>query len=154
LSHRLRPAALEEFGLAVALRTLVHEMTHQEEITAHCHLELNGVALPPGIDVTLYRIAQEGLTNILRHAQANEISVTLTAEDNVISLIIEDNGRGFSPYHLTAAPGQRHMGLIGMRERAAIAGGYLDVYSAPDKGTSLRVRVPLLQSALAHHEEE
>jgi signal transduction histidine kinase len=150
LSHRLRPAALEEFGLAVALRTLVHEMTHQEEITAHCHLELNGIALPPGIDVTLYRIAQEGLTNILRHAQANEISVTLTAEDNVISLIIEDNGRGFSPYHLTAAPGQRHMGLIGMRERAAIAGGYLDVYSAPDKGTSLRVRVPLLQSALAH----
>jgi signal transduction histidine kinase len=153
LSHRLRPAALEEFGLAVALRTLVQEMTYQTQITAHCHLELNGISLPPGIDVTLYRIAQEGLTNILRHAQANEISVTLTAEDNVISLIIEDNGRGFSPYHLTAAPGQRHMGLIGMRERAAIAGGYLDVYSAPDKGTSLRVRVPLLPSALAYHEE-
>jgi len=145
LSHRLRPAALEEFGLAVALRTLIKEMTHQTGITVHCHLDLNGAELPPGVDVILYRIAQEGLTNVLRHAEADEITVELTSDDSAILMIIEDNGRGFSPYHLTAEPGTRHLGLIGMRERAAIAGGYLDVYSAPDKGTTLQVRVPLLE---------
>lgn len=142
LSHRLRPPALEEFGLAVALRTLVKEMTHQTSLNAHCHLALNSSIVPPGVDVILYRIAQEGLTNVLRHAQATEVSVELIADDNAILMTIEDNGRGFSPYHLTAEPGTRHLGLIGMRERAAIAGGYLDVYSAPEQGTTLQVRVP------------
>jgi signal transduction histidine kinase len=142
LSHRLRPPALEEFGLAVALRTLVQEMTHQTDITAHCHLELDSHIVPPGIDVILYRIAQEGLTNVLRHAHASELTIELRADDNAILMTIEDNGRGFSPYHLTAEPGTRHLGLIGMRERAAIAGGYFDVYSAPKQGTTLQVRVP------------
>jgi signal transduction histidine kinase len=145
LSHRLRPAALEEFGLAVALRTLVKEMTYQTGITAHCYLDLNGVVLPSGVDVILYRIAQEGLTNILRHAHANEITVRLTSDENAILMTIEDNGRGFSPQHLTPEPGTRHLGLIDMRERAAIAGGYMDVYSAPNQGTMLLVRVPILE---------
>ncbi|MBK8986559.1 MAG: HAMP domain-containing protein [Chloroflexi bacterium] len=145
LSHRLRPAALEEFGLAVALRTLVKEMTSQTGITAHCYLDLNGVVLPSGVDVILYRIAQEGLTNILRHARANEITVRLTSDENAVLMTIEDNGRGFSPHRLTADPGARHLGLIDMRERAAIAGGYLDVYSAPNQGTTIQVRVPLLE---------
>lgn len=143
LSHRLRPAALEEFGLDVALRTLVEEMTHQTNITAHCHMKLNSAEVPPGVDAILYRIAQEGLTNILRHAQANEINVSLTSDDAAILMSIEDNGCGFSPYHLTAEPGVRHLGLIDMRERASIAGGYLDVYSAPGQGTTLNVRIPL-----------
>ncbi len=142
LSHRLRPPALEEFGLAVALRTLVKEMTHQTGITAYCHLELDNHIVPPGIDVILYRIAQEGLTNVLRHAHASELTIELMADDNAILMTIEDNGRGFSPYHLTAEPGTRHLGLIGMRERAAIAGGYFDVYSAPEQGTTVQVRVP------------
>jgi signal transduction histidine kinase len=145
LSHRLRPAALEEFGLAVALRILVKEMAQQAGMTAHCDLDLRGAVLPSGVDVILYRIAQEGLTNIVRHAQASEISVSLTADESAISMMIEDNGQGFSPYHLTAEPGMRHLGLIGMRERAAIAGGYLDVYSGPDQGTTLFVRVPILR---------
>ncbi len=145
LSHRLRPAALEEFGLAVALRTLVQEMTQHTSITAYTHFDLGDVLLPPSVDVTLYRIAQEGLTNVVRHAKASEITVELTVNDSAIMMTIEDNGRGFSPYHLTAEPGTRHLGLIGMRERAAIAGGYLTVYSAPNQGTTLHVRVPILE---------
>lgn len=145
LSHRLRPAALEEFGLSVALQTLVDEMTEGTDIHTYCHLDLRGAALSPGVEVILYRIAQEGLTNVLRHAQASEIRVQLTVENNVIAMTIEDNGCGFSPYHLTAVPGARHLGLIGMRERASIAGGWLDVYSAPDQGTTLLVRVPFLE---------
>ena len=94
-------------------------------------MELDGAVVPPGVDAILYRIAQEGLTNVLRHAHADEINVSLTSDSNAIVMTIEDNGRGFSPYHLTAEPGARHLGLIDMRERAAIAGGYLDVFSAP-----------------------
>lgn len=147
LSHQLRPAALEEFGLAVALRTLVKEMTQQAGIQYHFRVDLQDAALPPGMDVILYRIAQEGLTNVVRHAQATEVSVALTANDGLAILSIEDNGRGFSPYDLTAEPGRRHIGLISMRERATIAGGDLDIYSAPDQGTSLLISVPLLEGA-------
>lgn len=142
LSHQLRPAALEELGLPVALRTLVQEMTRQTGLSHTCRLDLGEAVLLPGVDVILYRIAQEGLTNVLRHAQATEVSVELTAVADAVVLTIEDNGRGFSPYHLTAEPGMRHIGLIGMRERAAIAGGFLDVYSAPGEGTTLLAHVP------------
>lgn len=145
LSHRLRPAALEEFGLAVALQNLVDEMTEHTGIHAHCQFDLNGLELPTGVEVVLYRIAQEGLTNVLRHAGASELSVELTADPNVIVMIIEDNGRGFSPHRLTARPGERHLGLIDMQERASIAGGYLDIYSAPDQGTTVVARIPFLE---------
>ena len=142
LSHQLRPAALEELGLPVALRTLVQEMTLETGIAHSCRFELGDAALLPGVDVILYRIAQEGLTNVVRHAEATEVRVALTAVEDGLMMTIDDNGRGFSPYHLTAEPGRRHIGLIGMRERAAIAGGSLDVYSAPGEGTTLLVHVP------------
>jgi signal transduction histidine kinase len=150
LSHRLRPAALEEFGLAVALQNLVDEMTEHTGIHAHCRFDLNGLALPAGVEVVLYRIAQEGLTNVLRHAGASEISVELMADHTAVVMTIEDNGRGFSPYRLTARPGERHLGLIDMQERASIAGGYLDIYSAPDQGTTVVARIPFLEGM--HHD--
>jgi signal transduction histidine kinase len=145
LSHRLRPAALEEFGLVVALQTLVDEIAHQTGIAADCQFDLNGDALPPGVEAVLYRIAQEGLTNVLRHAEASQASVALTTDNNIVVMTIEDNGRGFSPRRLTAQPGKRHLGLISMHERASIAGGYLDIYSAPNQGTTLTVRIPIRQ---------
>ena len=97
------------------------------------------------MEVILYRIAQEGLTNVLRHAHATEVTVELISDNSVIMMSIEDNGRGFSPQRLTAEPGTRHLGLIDMPERASIAGGYLDVYSALNQGTTLVVRVPVLE---------
>ncbi|MCA9913426.1 MAG: sensor histidine kinase, partial [Anaerolineae bacterium] len=146
LSYRLRPAALEQFGLDVALETLVADMAAEAGIKAQCHLELGELALPAGIDVTLYRIAQECLTNVVRHAQATAIEVALKQEDHNVVMRIEDDGRGFSPTQLTARPGQRHLGLISMRERAAIVGGQLDVYSAPGQGTTVEVSVPIYEA--------
>lgn len=146
LSYRLRPPALEEFGLAVALQTLGEDMAAQDGLQVTCDLDVADTTFPPGLDVTLYRIAQEGLTNVLRHARAMHVTVTLRQERNSVYLKIEDDGRGFSPQEVVPVEGQRHLGLISMRERAALAGGELEVYSAPGKGTCVEVRVPLMET--------
>jgi signal transduction histidine kinase len=145
LSYRLRPAALEEFGLPIALGILMDEMTENSSITAHYLTDLNDDTLPSGIEVTLYRIAQEALTNVIRHAQASTVQVALSQENQVILLNIKDDGCGFYPHLVTAVSEQRHLGLISMRERAAIAGGSLTLDTEPGAGTSLLVRLPLPQ---------
>jgi len=145
LSYRLRPAALEEFGLSVALSILIEEMVEDSSITAHYLTDLDEETLPSGIEVTLYRIAQEALTNVVRHAQASTIQVALTKDNNTIMMSIKDDGCGFDPHQETAVSETRHLGLISMRERAAITGGSLTLETAPDAGTTLLVRVPLLE---------
>lgn len=147
LSYRLRPAALEEFGLPVALGILVSEMTEESPINAHFHTNLSEETLPPGIEVTMYRIAQEALTNVVRHAQAQTVEVTLYQESNHVVMCIQDNGRGFDrhQHQATAVSERRHLGLISMRERAAIAGGSLTLNTEPGRGTTLLVRLPLLE---------
>lgn len=146
LSYRLRPAALEEFGLSVALQILVDDMVDGLPIEAACNFDLEETALPASIEVTLYRIAQEGLTNILRHANASHIDVELVWENHGVKMCIEDDGCGFAPHYLAATPGVRHLGLISMRERAAMVGGSLELFSAPGKGTTLLVHVPVFEA--------
>ncbi|MCB0112472.1 MAG: HAMP domain-containing protein [Caldilineaceae bacterium] len=143
LSYRLRPAALEEFGLAVALRTLVAEMIEDAGIEVRCRIDVGGTTLPQGVDVSLYRIAQEALTNVLRHAQATEVTVELAQRDGGVSLRIRDNGRGFAPHHPSRQNGKRHLGLISMSERAEMVGGVLHVDSAPGQGTTIDIVVPI-----------
>lgn len=145
LSYRLRPAALEEFGLAVALHILVEEIAVKAHLKSTCQIDLADRSLSPGVEATLYRIAQESLTNIVRHASANHVDVEVATTDECVTMQIEDDGCGFAPEGLAAEPGARHLGLIGMHERAAVAGGTLDVYSAPDKGTTIVVSIPLLE---------
>lgn len=145
LSYRLRPAALEEFGLSVALSILIEEMMDDSPITAHYLTDLNNKSLPPGIEVTLYRIAQEALTNVIRHAQARSVQVALTQENHTIMMSIKDDGCGFDQHLATAVSEHRHLGLISMRERAAITGGNLTLNTAPGEGTTLLIRVPLLE---------
>lgn len=143
LSYRLRPAALEEFGLPVALSILVEEMTEDAAITARFLTDLNQDTLPTGIEVTLYRIAQEALTNVVRHAQAQTVQVSLSRDETGVILCIKDDGCGFEPHRATAVSEQRNLGLISMRERAAIAGGILTLDTKPGAGTTLLVRLPL-----------
>jgi len=151
LSHRLRPAALEEFGLPVALETLMDDISDEAGLTISCHLDLNGVTLPSGIEVTLYRIAQECLTNIIRHAEASEVTIKLEQIGDSVCMRVEDDGIGFDPLQLTAVSGQRHLGIVSMYERAAIVGGKLDVFSAPGQGTAILVSVPILMSVTDAH---
>lgn len=146
LSHRLRPAALEEFGLPVALETLMDDISDDASLTITYNFDLNGVTLPPGIEVTLYRIAQECLTNIIRHAAASKVTINLEQIGDSVCMRVEDDGIGFDPLQITAVSGQRHLGIISMYERAAIVGGKLDVFSAPEQGTAILVSVPILMS--------
>jgi signal transduction histidine kinase len=145
LSYGLRPAALEEFGLPVALHILVEEMTQDAPLQATYYSNLPEDALPTATEVTLYRIAQEALTNVLRHAGAENVQVTLLGDGNVVRMSIVDDGCGFDVHQISGANGQRHLGLISIRERAAMARGALTVESTPGEGTSLLVRIPLLE---------
>jgi signal transduction histidine kinase len=149
LSYRLRPAALEEFGLSTALETLMQEAAQNSGLKVFCECTLGDCKLPEEVEVTLYRITQEGLTNVLRHASAAKVRLELKTVADGIQLCIEDDGIGFNPAHLPSEPGKRHLGLISMRERAEMLGGTLDVYTAPQEGTTLQVFIPLREAIIA-----
>ena len=148
LSYRLRPAALEEFGLSTAIETLMQDTAKNSGLKIICDCELEKCELPEEIEVALYRIAQEGLTNVLRHASAGAIKLELKAVQDGIQLSIEDDGVGFDPGHLPNNTGKRHLGLVSMRERAEMLGGTLDVYTALRKGTTIQVFIPLHEIAI------
>jgi signal transduction histidine kinase len=145
LSYRLRPAALEEFGLPVALKTLANDMAEEAGLEVQCQIDSDSFHLPAGIEVTLYRIAQEALTNVLRHAKARRIQVELTYSADEVWMRIVDDGQGFLPHLSPAELREHHLGLISMEERAAIAGGRLEIDSAPGKGTIVNVYIPVLE---------
>jgi signal transduction histidine kinase len=143
MSYQLHPPTLEEFGLAKALENLLEEMLEDSGLVYECRFELEGVTLRPEIETALYRIAQEALTNIIRHASANHIHLDLGYNQNAICMCIEDDGVGFEPENQAVHSSGRHLGLIGMQERIEMLGGSLAIFSSPGAGTKLQVQVPL-----------
>jgi len=143
LAHQLRPAALEEFGLPLALEALVRDMTRHDGLDAECRCELKNNEIPDEIESVLYRIAQEGLTNIIRHSQATQLCLLVERVPLGVVMTIEDNGVGFDPNMLGTRDGKKHLGLVSIRERAEILGGTLDVYTAPKMGTTIQVAIPV-----------
>ena len=142
LSYQLRPPSLEEFGFGTAVHALAEEMTFQTDLKIRFKDKLQQ-EISPDLALVLYRIVQEGLTNILRHAQANQATIDLVQDGNLLHLIIEDDGKGFDPAQILPEEGNRHLGLISMHERAELIGGTMEMYSAPGEGTTIRVQVPL-----------
>jgi signal transduction histidine kinase len=144
LTWQLRPAALEHLGLAAAITELVDKWSERFSVEARFDTSgLDGVRLHRDIEENLYRIAQEALNNVAKHAKPTRVNVMLEHRDGCVTLVVEDNGCGFDLG--SSAPPQNeacHLGLIGMRERAALIGGELKVETAPDRGTSVHVRVP------------
>jgi signal transduction histidine kinase len=143
LAHQLRPAALEEFGLPLALEALAKETSEHESLDATCLCNVKPDEIPDEVQVVLYRIAQEGATNVLRHAHATHMSLVVERKAHGVIMMIEDDGNGFDPVALGQNKGKRHLGLISMRERAEILGGTLDIYTAPGKGTTIQVQIPV-----------
>jgi signal transduction histidine kinase len=139
ISWWLRPSALDDLGLVSALQHYIEDYQQRH------HIQVDYVArgfderLPPELETSIYRIVQEGLTNIARYAQADCASVILNRRRD-IRIIIEDNGVGFDPS--TIRPDNKSLGLQGIRERAALFGGSLTIESKPGQGTSLFIQIP------------
>ena len=138
LIFELRPPILDEVGLAAALQARVEAVERRSGIVVRLDLE-DVASLPSPVETALYRIAQEGLNNVLKHAEAGRVSLTLSRSGESISLEIADDGLGFDP----ETAGQRGYGLGSMRERAEQLGGSLTLSAVPGEGTSLTVEVPL-----------
>jgi signal transduction histidine kinase len=137
LAVELRPAALDDFGLAAAIERLVETQLDGDEVTVDLEIQMSDERLPADVETTLYRIAQEALTNVTKHARAKRISVLLTRSEQAAVLVVEDDGGGFDTQQAA-----RGFGLTGMRERVALAGGRLRVESGRT-GTTIAVEIPL-----------
>ena len=144
LALDLRPAALDTLGLELALENLLQEWTERTgtEIDFHS-VGLGGERFSPEVEAALYRVAQEALNNVLKHARATRVSVLLECRERFLRLIVEDDGTGFDVEQTLASPGKaRRLGVRGMRERVARLGGTLEIESSPGGGTTLFVRIP------------
>ncbi|MBV9406155.1 MAG: PAS domain S-box protein [Abitibacteriaceae bacterium] len=148
LAWELRPAALDTLGLGPALHQYVQEWRQQNKLEAD--FVSRGVAnrerLSSALETTMYRVVQEALTNVVRHAQAQRVSVLLERNDSFLIAIVEDDGRGFQVETATdgrLAPVANRLGLLGMQERIELLGGTLTIESAPHQGTTVYARVPV-----------
>ncbi len=135
----LRAAPLEGRSLSRALRALVERWEAETGVAARYRVINGGHPLPPRVEVALYRICQEALANVVRHAEAGRAEVRLVATPGRVQLVVEDDGRGFDASNI---PVDRH-GLVGMNERARMLGGRIEIYSSPGAGTSIEATVPL-----------
>jgi two-component system, chemotaxis family, CheB/CheR fusion protein len=146
LAWELRPAGLDDIGLPGTLSKFLREWSNHCGIVAELHVSgLDDQRLGPEIETSLYRIAQEALNNVYKHARADRADVLLERRDDQIILIVEDDGVGFDPTAAVQRGGDRGLGVIGMHERAALAGGTLDIESEVGTGTTIFVRVPLTE---------
>jgi PAS domain S-box-containing protein len=148
LAWELRPAALDDLGFVAAIRNFVAEWSRHYQIPAELHAgNVEGKRLTPEVETNLYRITQEALNNIYKHAEANNVNVVVERRKDEMLLIIEDDGKGFEP--ADNRPGKESgsgLGLVGMRERAAIVGGTLEIESAPGNGTTIFAKVPIKEA--------
>jgi two-component system, NarL family, sensor histidine kinase DevS len=139
LAVQLRPKALDDFGLVAAVEHLVQTFSEATAIRVDLEAQLGEKRLPAEVETTLYRIVQEALTNIVKHAEASTVSVLLVRRSASATVVVEDNGQGFDPTRLR----EEGMGIIGMRERVELHEGRLTVESMPGSGATLVAEVPL-----------
>jgi signal transduction histidine kinase len=138
LIFELRPDALTEEGLVAALTKQASALGAREGLVIEVDGPGERLPLRPEVEEQLYRLSQEALANVVKHARASSATVHIAAEDDTVSIEVSDDGRGFDP----AAVGREHFGLRSMRGRVADLGGRLEVTSKPGRGTVLRVQVP------------
>ena len=133
----LRPSVLDDLGLGPSLESLAHTVVGPE-----VDVEIAPCRLPPHVEVALYRIAQEALQNVMKHAGAERVTLRLSATGGAVHLVVEDDGRGFRPAEVGRdRNGDPSYGLVGMRERAELIGAHLRVTSAPGNGTRVQVEL-------------
>ncbi len=143
IARNLRPVELDELGFTEATRNLCREVQSQTQLTIDCRISGLDRRLPPAVELGLFRIVQEALSNVQKHAKAETVSVAITLVDRFLVLKIQDDGRGFGPPISTSARSRRRgLGLTNMRERAMALGGTCEVRSGAKQGTTITVRLP------------
>ncbi len=138
----LRPASLDDLGLVPALQSYADQFSQSTPIAVSLEVEGLGRRLPRDVELVLYRVFQEALTNVSKHSSAKTALVQLKRRRNEVTLVIEDDGKGFDPGEFNPTPGSG-LGLFGMRERLTLVGGVVEVESEKGKGTKIEARVSL-----------
>jgi signal transduction histidine kinase len=138
LAVELRPSALDDFGLGPALDRLAHTFSERSGIETTTETTLDE-RLPPEVETVLYRVVQEALSNVVKHAGAEHVSIVLAQRDARVAATIDDDGRGFDQADVR----EDALGLVGMRERLGLVGGTLEIESSPGSGTTVAAQVPL-----------
>ncbi|MEA2575322.1 MAG: hypothetical protein QOH93_2620 [Chloroflexia bacterium] len=141
----LRPAGLEEMGLVPALEEAAKTISRQYQVPVHTDLAAMGKALDPGLELNLFHIGSELLSNAARHAQAHEIRLVLQQEPKQVKLEVRDDGQGFETGPLNDFAAGEHLGLRHLRERVTLLGGTFSLVSQPGSGTHVTVTVPIVQ---------
>ena len=139
LAVELRPSALDDFGLAPALERLAEAFGEQSGIAVDIQTNLDSQRLAPEVETALYRIVQEALTNVAKHAEATRVSIVVTRRENSVTAVIEDDGQGFGAGGGTGDG----LGLVGMKERVGLLGGRLALESTEGAGTTVVAEVPV-----------
>ena len=146
MAWELRPMALDELGLRNAITQYLEEWAELSGLHIDLEITLGDRRLPPDVETALFRVLQEAITNVVKHAGADSIGVILESIDGEIRLIIEDNGHGFqTDQGAGVALGKSHLGLLGVRERLALVDGRLEVESNPGSGTTVYACVPVAE---------
>lgn len=143
LATEIRPTAIDDLGIQKAIESLLEDWSENASLNYYLHLSPPELRLPKAVETALYRVLQEILTNVVRHAEASKVGVVLNVADGKVSMIVEDDGRGFPPNQeeLAGSPAMR-LGLLGIRERLALVGGSLEIESSPKCGATIFVRIP------------
>jgi PAS domain S-box-containing protein len=146
LAWELRPTALDDIGLETAIQHLVDQWARRAGLQFDLLLDLKGRRLSPEVETTLYRVLQESITNIVKHAAARYVGVILKATPHDVVMVVEDDGKGFEPENVNRGASPR-LGLLGMRERLALIHGGMEIESGAGTGTTLIIRAPLHDTA-------
>ncbi len=144
LAWEIRPTALDDLGLQTAIQQFLEEWAERSPMAFDLHLALRDRRLSPAIETALYRVLQEAILNVVKHASASRVGVILDANDTEVRLIVEDDGKGFvwDETERALTPPMR-LGLLGMRERLALLGGTLEIETSPGAGTTILIHVPI-----------
>ncbi len=147
LSLDLRPMQLDDLGLGVALSSLAARSAASAGWRLHMNEDLPAARLAPDLELACYRVAQEALTNVMRHACASEVWVDLRQVEQTLLLMVRDNGCGFDLATARSPSGPPHLGMLGMEERVINMAGRLEIQTRPGEGTEVRARFPVVPSA-------
>lgn len=144
LAWEIRPTAIDDIGISTAIENLMESWSEYSSLKYYLHISPKEMRLPKAVETTLYRVLQEALTNVVKHAEAKRVGVVLNIVARDATLIVEDDGRGFhTDGEYPGTTSAKRLGLIGIRERLALVDGSMEVESAPGGGTTMFVRIPI-----------